>query len=119
MSEENEKGDRGANCKPVVLFPLLQENTDLKEGAVLRAVGKRIPDIRTRKQGKANPNQTKPLYYRLPLLLLFLLSGWLPWLAPPAHPAVDGTAEEPNGSGTEEEQQQQQEQQEQQQQQIS
>jgi hypothetical protein len=33
------------------------------------------------KQNKTKPNQTKPLYYRLPLLLLFLLAGWLAGLA--------------------------------------
>jgi hypothetical protein len=37
MSEENEKGDRGANCKPVLRFPLLQENTGLKEGLWTRS----------------------------------------------------------------------------------
>ncbi len=73
------------------------------------------------RQNKTKPNQTSLLQTAASSPLpAGWLAGWLAWLAPPAHPAVDGTAEEPNGSGTEEEQQQQQEQQEeQQQQQIS
>jgi hypothetical protein len=79
------------------------------------------------RQNKTKQNQTKPNQTSLlqTAASSSLPAGWLAWLAPPAHPAVDGTAEEPNGSGTEqrdrrgaaaaERQEQQQEQQQKQQ----
>jgi hypothetical protein len=73
-------------------------------------------ESQTRKWGKAKQNQTEPNQTSLLQTAASSpppagwLAGWMAWLAPSAHPAVDGTAEEPNGSGTEqrtEEEQQQ------------
>jgi hypothetical protein len=49
------------------------------------------------KQNQIKPNQTKPLYCTDCRFFSSScwLARWLAWLAPPAHPAVDGTAEEP------------------------